>query len=435
MIADHEQNNVFQYTFCNSVVAAYLGWEDSRNDRKEALTFGNHEKMPEDVLESIATFMQENRVIYPWKAGDILALQNMLVMHSRNPYDPSFARRVLASIWGPPANKNVEPSNGIALGSRPGTFYDRLTPADPLVFGFWKVGKDICEEICYHAIKTGYRRLDCACDYGNEEEVGKGIARAIKDGLCKREDLFVTSKLWNTYHQHVKQAAERTLKDLQLDYLDEYLIHFPISLQYVPFDQKYPPEWQNMEGNLVAIPNDMCKTWSDMESLVDEGLTKTIGVCNFSTQLLRQVLSTCRIRPVTLQVELHPLNSQAKLIRFARDAGMRVTAFSVFGPASYVELGMATEEEVLWKNPVILDLANKKRRTAAQIMLRWALQRNTLPLCKTSNVSRMKDNRDVFDFYLNGTDMKRIDALNQNRRFNDPGVFCESMGTFYPIYD
>ena len=126
-----------------------------------------------------------------------------------------------------------------------------LTP-DPLVFGFWKVPKDVCADVCYQSIKAGYRRLDCACDYGNEEQVGQGISRAIQDGLCKREDLFVTSKLWNTYHkpEHVKMAFQRTLQDLQLSYLDEYLIHFPISMEFVPFESKYPPEWTNLEGKV-----------------------------------------------------------------------------------------------------------------------------------------------------------------------------------------
>ena len=143
-----------------------------------------------------------------------------------------------------------------------------IAPSDPLVFGFWKVPKEVCADVCYQAIEAGYRRLDCACDYGNEEEVGKGIAKALQDGLCTREDLFVTSKLWNTYHspEHVPMACQRTLRDLQLSYLDEYLIHFPISMEYVPFEKKYPPEWTNLDGKMVLVPQDMCATWKAMES-------------------------------------------------------------------------------------------------------------------------------------------------------------------------
>mmetsp|Transcript_58477 Transcript_58477/g.161773 ORF Transcript_58477/g.161773 Transcript_58477/m.161773 type:complete len:324 (+) Transcript_58477:43-1014(+) len=314
---------------------------------------------------------------------------------------------------------------------------DEIKPEDPLVFGFWKVPKDICADVCYRAIEAGYRRLDCACDYGNEEEVGKGIAKAIQDGICKREDLFVTSKLWNTYHkpEHVPLACQRSLKDLQLSYLDEYLIHFPISMEFVPFDKKYPPEWTNLDGKMVLVPQDMCATWKAMESLVDKGLVKTIGVCNFTTQLLRQILGICRIRPSTLQVELHPHNSQQRLIRFAHEEGMNVTAFSAFGASSYIELSMATENDIMMKHPTILALAAAHNKTPAQILIRWALERNTFPLTKTCNSDRMKENRGVLDFSLADEDMEKINNLNENRRYNDPGVFCLGMGTFCPIYD
>jgi len=309
---------------------------------------------------------------------------------------------------------------------------------DPLVFGFWKVPKEDCASVCYQAIKEGYRRLDCACDYGNEKEVGEGIANAIKDGLCTREELFVTSKLWNTYHkpEHVPLACQRSLTDLQLSYLDEYLIHFPISMEFVPFEKKYPPEWVNLDGKMVVVPNDICATWKAMEDLVSNGMAKTIGVCNFSIQLLRQIFSTCTIRPSTLQVELHPQNSQQKLARFAHENGMNITAFSAFGSVSYVVLSMSTEEDSLFSNPKIVKIAEAKKKTPAQILIRWAMERGVFPLTKTVNRNRMKENRDVFDFSLTSDDMAVINGLNENRRYNDPGVFCElAFGTFCPIYE
>mmetsp|Transcript_5489 Transcript_5489/g.9054 ORF Transcript_5489/g.9054 Transcript_5489/m.9054 type:complete len:657 (+) Transcript_5489:103-2073(+) len=438
LVSDHAQNAVQQWTFCNSLVAAFLGWQDSRNDRKKALLFGNMEAMDLDVLQSVAEFMVEHRVLYSWQHGDVLAINNRLVMHSREPF--TGPRRVLASIWGPPQEsvQMEQPPNNLAIGLRPKSYYQTLHPKDPLVFGFWKVGKDVCEEVAYQAICNGYRRLDCACDYGNEEQVGQGIARALKDGLVQRDELYITSKLWNTYHkpEHVPLGLQKSLDDLGLAYLDEYLIHFPISMEYVPIDKKYPPEWTNMEDKMMLVQNDMCATWAAMESLVDRKLVHRIGVCNFTAQLLRQILSTCRIRPTTLQVELHPHNSQSHLIRFARDAGMHVTAFSVFGAASYLELDMATKDDVLFTNSVVTEIAQRHNKTPAQILLRWALQRNTFPLSKTLQPNRMVENRNVFDFYLPGLDMTALNGLNQNRRYNDPGAFCEpGMGTFCPIYE
>ena len=207
-------------------------------------------------------------------------------------------------------------------------------------------------------------------------------------------------------------------------------------MEYVPIDQTYPPEWTNMEGKMVLVAQDMGATWKAMEKLVAAGKTKTIGICNFSTQLIRQLLSTATIRPATLQIEVHPHNSQAKLIRFARECGMRVTAFSIFGASSYLELDMASEDEVLMTDNAIVDIGKKYDKTSAQILIRWAMQRNTLPLCKSSNPGRMKENRNVFDFELAAEDVAKIDALNKNRRYNDPGCFCEpGMGTFCPIYE
>ena len=175
--------------------------------------------------------------------------------------------------------------------------------------GCWKLAKETAEDLIYDAIvKCGVRHLDCASDYGNEVEVGRGIKRAIDEGHVTREDLWVTSKLWNTYHhpEHVKLACERTLQDLQLTYVDLYSIHFPISLKFVPFEARYPPEWihdpsaANPRIELDFVP--MASTWKAMDVLVGAGLCRHIGVCNVNVQLLMDLLGSAVIKPYANQV-------------------------------------------------------------------------------------------------------------------------------------
>lgn len=221
-------------------------------------------------------------------------------------------------------------------------------------FGMWKVPKDQCAQVTYDAIKTGYRLIDEASDYGNEKECGEGIKRAIDEGIIKREDLWITSKLWNTYHrkEHVEAACRRTLEDLGVEYLDLYLIHFPISLKFVPFETRYPPEWfhdptaanPRMEEDPVSIE----ETWRAMENLVKQGLVKNIGVCNFGCSILRDLLSYAEIKPSVLQIELHPFLTQKNLIRFCKINNIAVTGFSSFGGTSYIEIGMAGQSDVAY---------------------------------------------------------------------------------------
>lgn len=308
--------------------------------------------------------------------------------------------------------------------------------------GLWKISNEECADIVYNAIKIGYRHLDSACDYGNEIEVGKGITRALKDGICLREELKITSKLWNTYHskEHVKLALEKTLTDLNLDYLDSYLIHFPIAQPFVPFETRYPPEWifdpQAAEPEMKLAPVPLYETWHAMEELHQLGLVKNIGVCNYNSGLLNDLMSYAKIKPAELQIESHPYLTQERLIRLAKDYGISVTAFSPLGALSYLELNMADKMEAVIGQPVILSAANRLDKTPAQIVLRWGIQRGCNIIPKSSKVSRLKENFAIFDFELTTEEMADISALNCNRRFNDPGDFCEAaFNKFYPIYD
>jgi D-xylose reductase len=313
----------------------------------------------------------------------------------------------------------------------------------PLVgLGTWKIEKPVVANVVQQAIKSGYRHFDCACDYGNESEVGDGLQQGISSGDVAREDLWITSKLWNTYHapKHVRPALQRTLADLKQDYLDLYLIHFPIATKFVPFEDRYPPEWfydpNSDQPKMEPVDVPIRETWEAMEELHKSGLVKNIGVCNFGCSLLRDLLSYASIRPSFLQVELHPLLTQEKLLRYCRQESIEVTAFSPLGAESYYSLGMAQENESTLANSVVSKIAASHRKTSAQVHLRWGVQRGTSVVPKTSQPQRLIENLDVFDFELSEEEMNQISTLNQHRRFNDPGDFCEgAFNTFFPIYE
>lgn len=309
-------------------------------------------------------------------------------------------------------------------------------------FGLWKIPREDTAVTITDAVRAGYRHFDSAADYANEAEAGEGLAQAIAGGLVTRDDLWITSKLWNTFHapEHVEEACRKSLADLRLDCLDLYLIHFPIALEYVPIETRYPPEWLHDPDaakpamKRAAVP--LHQTWAAMERLVDAGLVKRIGVCNYNTALIHDLMTYARIKPAMLQIEAHPFLTQDKLIRCARGYGIDVTAFSPLGAQSYFELGMADEGESLLGAAPVMVAAQAHGRTPAQVLLRWGVQRGTAVIAKTSKPERMRENLAVEDFELSAVEMAAISALNQDRRFNDPGVFTEAaFNTFHPIYD
>jgi D-xylose reductase len=311
-----------------------------------------------------------------------------------------------------------------------------------LGLGTWKIPRDVCADTVFDAIAAGYRHLDCACDYGNEAEVGQGIARAIAEGLVTREELWITSKLWNTYHrpEHVEPALRRTLADLGLERLDLYLIHFPISLRFVPFEERYPPEWlfdpaaaePRMEFDSVPL----AQTWAAMERLVDAGLVANIGICNMTTGLITDLMAGARIPPAVLQVEMHPYLTQERLLRFAMQNDIAVTAFSPLGAGSYVGLGMAERSDSALEDPVVREIADRMSVTPAQVLLAWGIQRGTNVIAKSSSPARLRENLAAADLELAEADMAAISGLDRHRRFNDPGTFCEAaFNTFCPIFD
>jgi len=264
----------------------------------------------------------------------------------------------------------------------------------------------------------------------------------LDEGLIKREDLFVTSKLWNTCHrpENVEAACRKTLEDLQLEYLDLYLIHFPISLKFVPFDVRYPAEWiddPNSEAKcLVEDPVPYYQTYAAMEELQKKGLVKAIGISNVNTAFVGDVLSYAKIKPAVLQVELHPYLAQPKLIKFCKMKGIAMTGYSSFGAPSYLELDLAKPHESCFEEPCVKEIAAAHGKSVAQVLLKWSAQQGLAVIPKSNNENRIKENHDLYSFTLNADQMKAISALDRNRRFNDPGVYSEpAFNKFYPIWD
>lgn len=308
--------------------------------------------------------------------------------------------------------------------------------------GTWKISKEDTAKTINVAMQIGYRAFDCACDYGNEAEVGLALQEAMKNHGVDRSELFITGKLWCTFMepQHVQEACERTLKDLQLDYLDLYLIHFPIALKYVDPKVRYPPGWafdpmnpmpneRNDVGLIYSTPT-IRETWKAMEQLVVMNWVKNIGVANFNPALLTDLLKSAEIRPKVNQIELHPYLAHNALLKLCKREGIQVIAFHSFGGQSLLELGneLAHETPPLLHHPEIQRLSQKYKKTTAQVLLRWALERGATVIPKSSNPDRLRENFNVCDdeFHLDEHDMASLAALDQNLHFNDPKDFADT---------
>lgn len=282
-----------------------------------------------------------------------------------------------------------------------------------LGLGTWRSKPDEVGQAVLSAIQCGYRHIDCAAIYKNEPEIGKALSQVLGKTVDRR-DLFITSKLWNTHHDCVKDAVKKTLKDLQLDYLDLYLIHWPISMANTGLDLSGgAPAWKNTEDKNAPIKVQLAKvplhvTWKKMEELVDEGLVKSIGVSNFNTQSILDLLTYARIKPAVNQVEVHPYFNQDHLIDDVYNlGGIITTAYSPFGSG---QQGAPIEDKT------IQEIAQKHNKKPSQVIIRWCIQRGVSVIPKSVHEDRIKENSQVFDFELSEEEMRTINALNKNRR-------------------
>ncbi|XP_026750621.2 aldo-keto reductase family 1 member B1-like [Galleria mellonella] len=268
----------------------------------------------------------------------------------------------------------------------------------------------VYEAVC-DAIDIGYRHIDGAHLYGNEKEVGQAIKEKISQGVVKRENLFVTSKLWNTFHSPdwVETAVKLSLSDLGLEYLDLYLIHWPMA-----YKEGYDLEPVDENGKTIFSDVDYVDTWRAMEKLVEKGLVKSIGVSNFNTKQIDRVLEIAKIKPVTNQVEVHPYLYQQKLYDFCNTRDIVLTAYSPLGSPQR-PWAQAEDPNVL-EDPVVKKIAAKHGKTPAQVIIRSAVDRGIIVVPKSASKKRLAENFDIWDFKLSNDDQKEISRLDRNFR-------------------
>ncbi|XP_058723940.1 NAD(P)H-dependent 6'-deoxychalcone synthase-like [Vicia villosa] len=267
------------------------------------------------------------------------------------------------------------------------------------------------------AIKSGYRHFDTASIYGSEQALGEAIQEALQLGLIQsRDELFITSKLWLTdnFPNLVLPALRKSLQTLKLEYLDLYLIHWPVSVK--------PGNWELPYGEELITTLDLKGVWIAMEECQKLGLTKSIGVSNFSCKKLDDLLSFATIPPSVNQVEMNPVWHQKKLKEYCEAKGIIITAFSPLGAK-----GASWGSNEVMDSEILKEIAEKHGKTVAQVCLRWLYEQGVSMAVKSYNKDRMKQNLEIFDWSLTRDDHEKIDKIKQIRVNNGPFSFIPNI--------
>ncbi|KAL6556215.1 NADP-dependent D-sorbitol-6-phosphate dehydrogenase [Orobanche gracilis] len=286
--------------------------------------------------------------------------------------------------------------------------------------GVWRTEGNDLKNLIINAIKIGYRHFDCAADYKNEAEVGEALEEALQTGIVKRKDLFITTKLWNSDHGHVVEACKDSLEKLRLEYLDLYLVHFPVATKHTGVGTTDSTLGEDGILDIDTIIS-LETTWHAMEDLVSVGLARSIGISNYDIFLTRDCLAYSKIKPAVNQIETHPYFQRESLVKFCQKHGICVTAHTPLGGAlANTELFGTVS---CLDDPIIKGLTEKYKKTVAQIALRWGIQRNTVVIPKTSKQDRLIENFQVFDFELSDEDMELLKTMERKYRTNQPAKF------------
>ena len=303
--------------------------------------------------------------------------------------------------------------------------------AHAIGLGTWKAKGETVKNAIKEAVRAGYRHIDTAAIYDNETDIGEAIQELIKEGTITRDQLFITSKLWNNAHksEDVLPALNESLKKLQLDYLDLYLIHWPVAFKK---EEIFP---QDASGYVSLSEVPILETWTQMEKAKESHLAKHIGVSNFSKKKLDALVNVAKEQPEMNQVELHPLLQQNDLYEYCQSKNVLLTAYSPLGSGDRSAEMKAANEPNLFEIPTIKSIANKHKVHPAKVLLNWHVQRGTGVIPKSTTPKNIKANYEAAELELDQDDMDSIARLDMNYRFIN-GKFFELPGNGYEnIYD